>query len=753
MREQGCTIAAQVHRRRVLSCQASTFAFIQVVFTREPNQMILLESGFHIANFSVVPDRVAGAVRSAPTLLHTGAEAEVGTEATMIRLRVAGWEVEVAGESVFMVTGCSEDGKLELLTDFVLLDLGATKTVEVAVRAVGAEAVKLPADRVVAVALACDTDTAVPRVLAKLGQQAAAEPEDAGERWAGLSAEEKSRLAEERKLEGNTLFLGHKFEAALEKYTEAIELNPADATFFSNRAACHLNLGRPELGLADARHATKLDPQYAKGWLRGLRGSIQLGDMEQAKQMADRVLGLSAELRPLVEEEVAVMVKVETLQAELEEAMGKEHYSQALHCLDQLATCCPQGHMVAVARAEILAQKGSLFRVNEVLVQAFGTAQDRMEVYYIKGLVNYYQDKLDDAFQDLSRVLEVEPGHKKARSVLSRAIQYKVIKDKGKVLYMAEDFEAACQVYTDALTIDKLNTLANAKLYYNRAVNRAKLNKLSETVDDLTTAVQLDKGYTKAYLRRAQCFMELESYDEAVKDFERVVLLEPKNNEYGKMLSEASQKLRSSKNKDFYALLGVEKTASLITIKKAYRKAAMTHHPDRHSGTEEAMRTFHEKKFKDIGEAYSVLSDEDKRRKYDQGTLYNTIQAQAHAQHVAQAAQAYVAQAQAQAALLARLTLQAQQRQQGLGGIQPGLGLGLGGVGLMGVGPGGRPGGISPAWLSGVPGVAQRLPFPFAGPVGRGGGPLGGLLGGLPGAGGLLGAPQLNPRFPGFRFQ
>ena len=65
--------------------------------------------------------------------------------------------------------------------------------------------------------------------------------------------------------------------------------------------------------------------------------------------------------------------------------------------------------------------------------------------------------------------------------------------------------------------------------------------------------------------------------------------------------------------RDFYEVLGVEKTASTDEIKKAYRKAAMKYHPDRNPGDKEA-----EAKFKEAGEAYEILSDDDKRARYDQ---------------------------------------------------------------------------------------------------------------------------------------
>jgi len=63
---------------------------------------------------------------------------------------------------------------------------------------------------------------------------------------------------------------------------------------------------------------------------------------------------------------------------------------------------------------------------------------------------------------------------------------------------------------------------------------------------------------------------------------------------------------------DYYKLLGVEKNASPEEIKKAYRKLALKHHPDRNKGNKEA-----EEQFKKISEAYAVLSDKEKRQQYD----------------------------------------------------------------------------------------------------------------------------------------
>ena len=68
-----------------------------------------------------------------------------------------------------------------------------------------------------------------------------------------------------------------------------------------------------------------------------------------------------------------------------------------------------------------------------------------------------------------------------------------------------------------------------------------------------------------------------------------------------------------AEKRDYYEVLGLQKGASDDEIKKSYRKLAKEYHPDLHPGDKTC-----EEKFKEIGEAYEVLSDPDKKAKYDQ---------------------------------------------------------------------------------------------------------------------------------------
>ena len=79
--------------------------------------------------------------------------------------------------------------------------------------------------------------------------------------------------------------------------------------------------------------------------------------------------------------------------------------------------------------------------------------------------------------------------------------------------------------------------------------------------------------------------------------------------------AEAAQK--QSKQKDYYKILGIKRNAKPKEIKKAYRELALQWHPDKHSGEEDKEKAT--KKFAEISEAYEILTDDEKRAKYDRG--------------------------------------------------------------------------------------------------------------------------------------
>jgi DnaJ homolog subfamily C member 7 len=77
--------------------------------------------------------------------------------------------------------------------------------------------------------------------------------------------------------------------------------------------------------------------------------------------------------------------------------------------------------------------------------------------------------------------------------------------------------------------------------------------------------------------------------------------------------------LKRSKRKDLYAVLGVSQQADESEIKTAYKKGALKYHPDRHCSKSTEEQKEAELMFKSIGEAYEILSNPEKKARYDEG--------------------------------------------------------------------------------------------------------------------------------------
>ncbi|KAK2726388.1 hypothetical protein QYM36_000727 [Artemia franciscana] len=230
----------------------------------------------------------------------------------------------------------------------------------------------------------------------------------------------------------------------------------------------------------------------------------------------------------------------------------------------------------------------------------------------------YYQDNIDLALPYFQQVLRLAPDYDKARETYKKAKRLMTKKEEGNIAFKQGKLKEALTIYSETLVIDPVNKLVNSKVYYNRALVYSTLGNHSQTVDECSAALNLNNGYIKALLLRAKSYKSLEKHEECVRDYEACMKLEKNaNRETQRLLHEAKLALKKSKQKDYYKILGVKKNANNDEIKKAYKKQALLHHPDRYSSATEEERKKHEDNFKELGEAYTVLSNPMSKSRYD----------------------------------------------------------------------------------------------------------------------------------------
>eukprot|EP00063_Salmo_salar_P059617 XP_014034452.1 PREDICTED: dnaJ homolog subfamily C member 7-like isoform X1 [Salmo salar] len=445
----------------------------------------------------------------------------------------------------------------------------------------------------------------------------------AGCRWVALGGSSARwdtpwlREAEGFKDQGNAFYVKKDYSEAFNYYTKAIDACPKNASYYGNRAATLMMLCRFREALVDSQRAVRLDDCFMKGHLREGKCHLSLGNAMAASRCFQKVLELEpSNSQAQQEHKNATAVLEYERMAELD--FEKRDFRKVVYSMDKALGLASTCHRFKILKAECLALLGRYLEAQSVASDILRMDSTNGDALYVRGLCLYYEDCIDKAVQFFVQALRMAPDHEKSRLACRNAKALKAKKEEGNKVFKDSNFEAAYRLYSEALAIDPNNIKTNAKLYCNRGTVGAKLNKPDQAIEDCTSAIKLDDTYIKAYLRRAQCYMDIEQYEEAVRDYEKVYQTE-KTKEHKHLLKTAQLELKKSKRKDYYKVLGVGKNATEDEIKKAYRKRALMHHPDRHSAATPEVQKEEEKKFKEMGEAFTVLSDPKKKTRYDCG--------------------------------------------------------------------------------------------------------------------------------------
>ncbi|XP_019751464.1 dnaJ homolog subfamily C member 7 [Hippocampus comes] len=382
-----------------------------------------------------------------------------------------------------------------------------------------------------------------------------------------LSDDELEREADGYKEQGNAFYIQKDYAEAFNYYTKAIDMCPKNASYYGNRAATLMMLCRYREALEDSQQAVRLDNSFMKGHLREGKCHLSLGNAMAASRCFQKVLELEPD-NSQAQQELKSAESILEYERMAEIGFEKRDYRMVVFCMDRALESASACHRFKILKAECLALLGRYPEAQSVASDILRMDSTNADALYVRGLCLYYEDCIDKAVQFFVQALRMAPDHEKARLACRNAKALKAKKEEGNKAFKEGSFDAAYVLYSEALTIDPNNIKTNAKLYCNRATVGSKC----------------------------------------------VCVVEHKH-----LLEHAQLELKKSKRKDYYKVLGVDKNSTEEEIKKAYRKRALLHHPDRHSSASAEVQKEEERKFKEVGEAFSVLSDPKKKLRYDSG--------------------------------------------------------------------------------------------------------------------------------------
>lgn len=149
-------------------------------------------------------------------------------------------------------------------------------------------------------------------------------------------------------------------------------------------------------------------------------------------------------------------------------------------------------------------------------------------------------------------------------------------------LFKKNKFQDGLNIYQDIAQKYHNNLIFVSTIYSNISTCYSKLNDQNKALEYIKKSVKCNSKYDKAWYRKGDIEKSIGEVESALESFKTAQGLNPSFNLQGE-IKNCEKMVKSGQHNDFYKILGVEKKASEVDIKKAYKKMAMKYHPDRNN--------------------------------------------------------------------------------------------------------------------------------------------------------------------------
>jgi len=405
--------------------------------------------------------------------------------------------------------------------------------------------------------------------------------------------------AEELKNQGNEEFKNKNYTGAIQKFTQSLELQQNEAVY-SNRAFAYISINEYKKAIDDCLAGLRINENFPRLYKRLFKAHLALGNLQEASAALSRAKELDhaakenkadQELMDTVNHQNAMIERYGT-------APGEIDYEKAVNYCSSILQNCPQSVKYNCLKVQYLLLACQMKEANKFTNELMNRAsmQNNPQIISWRGRVMIYSGNTNLGKQMLQNALQLDPDLKEAAIAIKQIRNSELLKEAAGELFKANKIDEAIKKFDECLALDPLNLTYNATILLNKAIALNKQGKNDEALTCLNRCLKMNPDYAKAFVKRGEVHQALGDHEEAVKDFGNASQLDEHGFGVQAKLKQAQADAKKAKKKDYYEILGVDKSADEKTIKNAYRKLALKWHPDKNSESEES-KTKAEKMF------------------------------------------------------------------------------------------------------------------------------------------------------------
>nr|XP_010937481.1 inactive TPR repeat-containing thioredoxin TTL3 [Elaeis guineensis] len=353
---------------------------------------------------------------------------------------------------------------------------------------------------------------------------------------------------EELKEMGNEEYKKGRFAEALSLYDQAIVMNPEVASYWSNKAAALMGLGRLFEAVDECKEAVRIEPSYYRAHHRLGTLYLRLGEAEKATHH------YKLSRKETSSNDFSRVQALQTHLARCNEACKQKDWltvlKQSQAAVSAGADSAPQ---IFALQEEALLKLQRHDEADSLLNGApkfdidastkFYGANRNAYVLIIRAQVDMALGRFEDAVVVARMAAELDPSNREIGVVVRRTHAVVSARSKGNELFKASKYGEACIAYGAGLDHDPQNSV----LLCNRAACRSKLGHWEKAIEDCNVALSVRPLYSKARLRRADCNAKMERWEASIKDYEVLVQEIPGDEEVSRALFEATAQLKKQR--------------------------------------------------------------------------------------------------------------------------------------------------------------------------------------------------------------